>query len=73
MNYDRRLDRLASILPARAKQLGCRREDHELRARVEDIPDDVNDRDAVIERRKRMVRNSEDLTAIEIIAREEAQ
>jgi hypothetical protein len=55
-NHDRRLDRLASILPDQAKRLGCRREDHDLRERVDDIPEDTPDRDAIIERRARMAR-----------------
>ena len=56
-NYDKRLNRLASILPDQAARLGCRRVDHELRARVEDVTArDGEDIDKILERRRRMVR-----------------
>tara|TARA_R110000796_G_scaffold54274_3_gene126905 strand:- start:12 stop:368 length:357 start_codon:yes stop_codon:yes gene_type:complete len=57
-NYDKRLNRLASILPDQAARLGCRRVDHELRARVENIPEDEPKREEVLERRRAMVRET---------------
>jgi hypothetical protein len=56
MNYDRRLDRLASILPEQRERLGDRRKDDELRARVDDLPEDLPNREEILERRRRMAR-----------------
>ena len=57
-NYDKRLNRLASILPDQAARLGCRRVDHELRARVENIDMDEPKREEVLARRRAMVRET---------------
>ena len=68
-NYDKRLNRLATHLPDQATRLGCRRSDHDLRARVENVPEDEPKREEVLERRRAMVRETAQETArVRIVA-----
>ena len=55
-NYDRRLNRLAKLLPDQTARLGCRRVDHELRAEVDNVPEDVENREEILANRRIVAR-----------------
>lgn len=67
----RRVGRLAALLPRLAESIGCRRKDHETRARVDSVPEGTSPE--VLERRRLLARRRLNIQIQTQAAREEAR